>query len=548
MNLLNVLLTQLTLNNLDAYIIYHTDEHLNEFISDADMRVKRLTGFTGSNGVAVVTKKDCVLYTDSRYYIQAQEELVSPFKMMRISKDRSIFEFLKDAIGDGNVGIDLRFISHESFKKLKHTFDKTSLTLVPVEKELFDVVWTDKPNRSMGGVIDLEKLSLEEFLTFQKNVKIKKIFEELFQDSYKYEYEEMIEPNLLPGINYKNKISIVQKALKEDEGMIMTSLDSIAWFLNLRGRDITNNTVFFAYVYVSKSEVVVFTDTVPDRNVKVLKYNEFYNFLSTVEKEKIFVSSKVNAKIVDILGEDKIEKNDSIEKLKSIKNINEIKGFFQAAILDGVALVKLFSWVNKPRDGLTEMGISDKLLEIKSKLNLESVNADSEATQKEFTLNTKLDYQSGEHSANPSLKETGTLQTSQDDIRLTGLVAHADEKSHLSEKEAGKGNNLISTPVESSEEKNKNLKKQNDAMEFSKTGFLFPSFSTIVGYGKNGAIVHHSANETPVGDKSLILIDLDPSFYLLPLIFLVQFIWVSLATKRCTTLQMYLRDSYWRRG
>lgn len=512
MNLLNALLTQLALNNLDAYILNHTDEHLNEFISDADMRVKRLTGFTGSNGTVVITKTECVLYTDSRYYLQAKKELVEPFKMMRIDEDKSVLEFLKDTIGEGRVGVCLRLISHEHYKQMSEEFEETKLVLVPVEEELVEIIWKDRPKRNPGSIVDLEKYAFDEYMTFLKNDKVKKLFDELFRDSYKYEYDEMIEPDLIPGLTHSNKIRIVQKSLKKDEAIILSALDSIAWLLNLRGREIANNTVFYAYVYITKDSLVIFTDAKVPRDIGLRRYDEFYEFLKQTDENTVYVSDRVNASIVDILGEHRTKENKLVEKLKIVKNRNEIMGFFQAAIMDGVALVKLFTWLNKNKDRITEIGISDKLLEIKSQLVLGRGRKTKTDKNEEKSMNLSARRIEDEVDVNPLLVTIGSKELVHLFFELfTGRLTEKN-KSLLQNKVRINKNMFSSSPVESPSVENNKISGKNGEWNIAKTGFLFPSFSTIVGYGNHGAIVHHSASDTTVDDKSLILIDCGSQF------------------------------------
>lgn len=499
MNLLNALLSEMVLRNLDGYILFHTDEHLNEFISNADMRVKKLTGFTGSNGTAVITRKESVLYTDSRYYLQAQDELIEPFKLMRMKEDKSIFDFLKDTIGEGRVGINLRYISYSDYNSMKKQFNNSGLDLVPVDTELFDIVWKDKPSRDAGDVIDIEKFPFAEYITFLKNAKVRKIFDELFKDAYKYEYEEFVDPGLIPGISCENKIKIVRTTLNDDECMIITNLDSIAWLLNLRGKDISNNTVFYAYVYVSKTDIVLFSDSKVPRNIKVRKYGELYNFLSEIRESTVLTSEKINADIVNHLETKKVKTTDLIEKLKSIKNKNEIQGFFQAAILDGVALVKLFSWLSNTSKQITEIDVKNKLLTIKQKMSLDHSN---EMFRSDINVigNNKQTQMKNNHI---SLMSHGILAGNTNGNAFNGFISEVLKERILHSKNTlanEKENPGQLMDISSSISKNSNFNVR-------PTGFLFSSFETIVGYAKNGAIIHHSPTNTLIGKNGLILTD-----------------------------------------
>lgn len=485
MNFLPALLQKLTQNSLDAYIIYHADEHLSEFFAESDMRVKALTGFTGSNATVVITQNENVLYTDNRYFLQAENELIAPFELKKSGEDESIYEFLSDQIGEGRVGLDLRYISHLNYKTLKNKLKKKNITLVPVKNELFDSIWDDKPSRTNKKLIDLEKMKFSEYITFFNNNKIRNIYKNLFEDKYSYEYSEMVESELIPGINYRNKIEIVQKNLKSEEGIILSKLDTIAWLLNLRGEDIVNNTVFYAFAYLTNENITVFTNNFFDREVEKKSYDEFYSFLENIQESKILVSDHVNAKIVEIIGEERIIENNSIEKLKSIKNENEIAGFFQAAIFDGVALVKLFSWIYNTKEELNELQISNKLLEIKKKLILD-VDKKSSFTREN----------------NPSrLKENG--KDNHENVFHVNFIfkkAAKDFISHLQYR-----SKLNNAPIQG-------IQSNRIETKFKDSGFLFPSFSTIVASGSNGAIVHHAADNTAISEDKIILIDSGSQF------------------------------------
>lgn len=469
MNYLPLLLAEMLKNNLDAYILKHTNEHLSEFISESDMRVKALTGFTGSNATAVITNNESVVYTDSRYFLQANKELKEPFKLRRIGEDEDMVNFLKKNAPNGNVGIDIRFISHKNYKSFVKDFEKEEISIIPLDYELFDKIWESKPKRSTKKILDLELINASKYLTFRQHKELRNIFESLFSDSYEYEYEEFLNKNLISGINSIDKIKIVQKNLKDNEGIILSTLDSIAWILNLRGFEIPENTVFHAYMYINNRRTIIFTDSVIERSVEIQPYKKFYNYLNEIEEEKIYVHRKVNAKIVDILGEEKIHISDSIDFFKSVKNKNEIEGAFQAGILDGLALVKLFTWLSKNNTKLTESSIGDQLVKIKNELTLHSENKKKEKTGS-FLKNKKI-----------------LLENFEIDITF-----HIDNNDQNSLKEF---TNLISP----------NEKK--DDVKFTETGFLFPSFANVIAYGQNAAIVHHAANETEVDKNNILLLD-----------------------------------------
>lgn len=343
MNLLGLILSKMAEKSLDSFIFMNTNEHLSEFISDADMHIKELTGFTGSNAKVIVTDDESRLFTDGRYFLQAEKELVDPFKLEKTDSLADMAEFLREKVG--TVGIDDKLISNSDFKILKSKLDGMNIKIIPTDIAIFKDVWKKTVKPGNTDLIDLETYKFDEYITFNKNMTLKRIFNDLFSDKYKYEHSEMMNRELIPGISCENKIKILKRGLKVDEGLVLNTLDAVAWLLNLRGTEIAQNTVFSAHVYINKRKVIVFTDYKLPRNLDVQPYKNFYDFLKKVEEKKVFVQNNINRKIVNLLGEDKIVPNDSFDKLKSVKNGNEIAGFFQAGILDGVSLVKLFVWL-----------------------------------------------------------------------------------------------------------------------------------------------------------------------------------------------------------
>lgn len=537
MNYLKAILPIMNANNLDALLITNTNEHLSEFISESDMRIREMTGFSGSNAKLVITNEESALFTDNRYFLQARDELVKPFRLMEGDNYDLIISFLKDKTNRSRVGIEQKFISFKDFNTLKEKLSEVEMTLIPLESKIFQNVWEQLPSQKLGNIIDLEKYDSAQYLTFRKNKNLSDIYNKLFMDKYTYDYSEYIEENLLPGLRYNKKIEITQKGLQVNEGLILTTLDSVAWLLNLRGTEISENTVFYAYVYITKRDIIIFTDHKIPRDMKLEPYDNVYQFLTTVREKKILIQSKINYQIVQSIGVERISENTSFDQLKSVKNDNEIAGFFQSALLDGLSLIKLFIWLSKTRFPITETAVSKKLISIKQNLDPEyrdsnqeqnssssqktgifkdakmrqDINHDGfpyyEEKQSHLRNKSRVKMNSKDRAQEHPISDITTHRMTTDDLEIDistnfKLFEDSSNSSALSENKLHKG---YSDP----EFVHRNDDKDTVSQEFMniKTGFLFPSFANVVAYAQNGAIVHHSANDTQINKDSLLLID-----------------------------------------
>ncbi|TBU16694.1 M24 metallopeptidase [Hamiltosporidium tvaerminnensis] len=326
----------------DGYIINLADEHINEYISPSDNLIEYVTHFTGSNGMALILKNgSSVLYTDSRYFIQAEKELSNDFKLKKMGIDENIYEYVQTIGGIKKIAINYKNISYSRLNDMRSKFEKNGVEIV--HDDLTESIWPNKPERTYNEIIDLEKIKANTFLDVNSNENI-------------------------TGSNYMDKINKLREKLSEDQVFILSELDSISWLFNLRGSDIDYNPVFYAYCIVSKDKAVLFIDREIERkDVEIKKYSEFYDFLKGVEATRVFVNSRCNAFIVTELGEKIVEVSDLIGELKSQKNEIELKGFELAHINDGISLCSLFEWMEN-NIGKTEKEIADKLEEYKRML------------------------------------------------------------------------------------------------------------------------------------------------------------------------------------
>lgn len=336
-------------HNLDCYILFNSDLHLNEYIRKVDMRVFEISGFSGSNGTVIISEEPCLI-TDSRYYIQAQNESKFPLFKEKIT-DYLVLKKYK------RVSFDTKTISSTNFKKLIEKFNENSIEFINTEFN-FNIKSEKEQERE---IIYLEKYLLKNFLHFS-------------EESERVEYDPKIKEYLnLLGFNkfegnvtgsfYGDKIKKIRDIIQE-KTLIVTELDTICWILNLRGFDIECNPVFFSFLIINENEILLFTDKkVILKDVKIYPYSEFDSFINTLHSE-VLISGDCNQFIFSKF--ENIEIIETIRELQATKNEIELCGMALAYFFDGVALTELFGFINN-NINLTENDISDKLHNIKSK-------------------------------------------------------------------------------------------------------------------------------------------------------------------------------------
>lgn len=214
-----------------AYIVPSVDAHNTEYISQHDRRLQYVTNFTGSAGTAIITLDKALLWTDSRYHLQAENQLDSSYwTLMKegVSGVPTRDQWLLDNLPSGSqVGTDPFLIASTEFDRLGRVLIAGGHRLVTLERNPVDIVWNNRPTQTSGDLIRLD-------IRFS-------------------------------GKRSSEKIAELRKTLDTHKAsaIVINGLDEIAWLLNLRGTDIRYNPVFFAYVIVSKSQILLFTN--PDR-------------------------------------------------------------------------------------------------------------------------------------------------------------------------------------------------------------------------------------------------------------------------------------------
>ena len=375
---------------ISAFIIPGTDPHLSEYSADHWKSRGWISGFNGSAGTAVVTSEKAGLWTDSRYFLQAEIQLAgSDFVLFKdgLPETPSIREWLVEILSSGSVvGIDGSMFSYSEAKQLKEFFEEKGLSLVS-DFTPFEQIWTERPPVPTDPI---------------------------------YVY-----PEKYSGESLENKISRILAKIKENNAnaILLAALDEIAWLLNIRGTDVPCNPVGICYAYISEQERILFINAkkidkstaeyLQANGFKLAQYEKIYDFLSNrSESERLHIDPrKINYSLVNAIPKDRkiIFSNSPITWEKSLKNKVEIAGFKDAMLRDGVALVHFFRWLEEHvKDGnVTEITISEKLREFRSQQAL--YVGESFSTIAGFNAHGAIVHYSATPETNATLKPEGFL-------------------------------------------------------------------------------------------------------------------------------------------
>ncbi|CAF0826419.1 unnamed protein product [Brachionus calyciflorus] len=325
---------------LSAYIIPSTDSHNSEYLCPKDKRRQFISNFSGSAGTALVTENNALLWTDGRYFLQASQELDTNWCLMKdgLPETPSIGEWLcQNLPKHSNVGIDATLYQEELYQNLQTKLNSNNLSLFHTKQNLIDLIWENRP-----------KLN----------------YEPLLQIDSKY-----------TGLTTKEKLLSIRNELtkKSVHSTVVTSLDEIAWLLNIRGHDIPFGAVFFSYLIIDFDSCKLFTNlnrfddnlknalNEKDANFEFYEYDEFYNFFENYirhelvgKSQKILLSSSTNHFIHSLVPINLIQQDLSIlAKLKCIKNNCEIESAKKIHIRDSAVLTEFLyklDWTFKNKE------------------------------------------------------------------------------------------------------------------------------------------------------------------------------------------------------
>ena len=329
--------------NIQAFIIPSTDPHLSEYVAPHWKSREWISGFTGSAGTRVITEKKAGLWTDSRYFLQAAEQLqgsgIDLYKEM-LPETPSITKFLSDELQPGeSVGIDGKMFSVEQVESMQAELSAKNIQIVFCPDPM-DELWENRP-------------PIPESPAFVYDIKY-------------------------AGKSCSEKIAAIRTELKKKsaESVMLSALDEIAWTLNLRGNDVHCNPVVVSYLLITEKKAVLFiapekvTEEVrnylEEQQIEIQNYSDTEIYLSDLNSSSILMNpaktnysvfSSVNPQCRIIRGEA------PVALLKAIRNEQEIKGIHAAMQRDGVALVKFLRWLESavPSGTETELSIDRKL-------------------------------------------------------------------------------------------------------------------------------------------------------------------------------------------
>ena len=359
-------------NGIQAFILPTTDPHNSEYVAAHWEARKWLTGFTGSAGTAVITMKKAGLWTDSRYFLQAAEQLegtgITLFKD-RMPGTPSIAEWLSKELKKGDIiGMD-GWVNGIDFKESLYAVCSPKGIQVESVADPFDEIWKDRPSLPSDPVFILEE---------------------------KY-----------AGRSCRQKIELIREEIRKNncQSILLSALDEIAWTLNLRGSDVHCNPVFISYMHITQKKATLYiieeklspeVKVYLEENGVILKsYHQVEGDIKKV-RQNIQVSPALNMKLFNAAGyltangidtgHKIMEIPSPVSLLKAVKNETEINGFRHAMERDGIAMVKFLKWLKTavPAGNETELSVDRKLYELRAEqADFKGISFDTIAGYKE---------------------------------------------------------------------------------------------------------------------------------------------------------------------
>lgn len=348
-NRLKALRLEMLKRDLDAWYISGTDPHTSEYLPDRWQTRAFISGFAGSYGIVVVTQEEAGLWTDSRYFLQAEEQLKgSGIRMykLRVPDAVSPEEWLaKKLVAGSKVGFDPQTLTVAGYRSLNNSLKKKGIDLVQTP-DLFEKIWEDRPGIPKDEIFELDT---------------------------KY-----------AGLSRKEKREKIAIKLKEFgvDFQVVTALDELAWVFNLRGSDIAYNPVFNGYGIIGKNESVLFADRtkipvklrvqLEKERVEVFDYSEFWQWLKSIKNRNVLIDPiSANFAVWETIQADNMLKEETsvVSMLKAQKNETELEGFREAMKKDGAALLEVLFWLKNSlgKEEITEYSVVQKLKECRQK-------------------------------------------------------------------------------------------------------------------------------------------------------------------------------------
>lgn len=340
--------------HLSAFIFPSTDAHQSEYVADHWRGREWISGFNGSAGTAVVTMKSAALWTDSRYFLAAEEQLEdTEYQLMRLKMEGTptITEWLGKELQDvqsPEVGLDGMVNSYNYVKDLSCSLRKLGGITLRTNLDPLEQIWENRPSLPANPV--------------------------------------EIQPLEYAGETLASKVVRIRKSLRElhADGMLVSALDDIAWTLNLRGTDVHCNPVFVSYLLIESDKVSLFVDDnklspevkqyLQDNQVSLYNYNKVEKCLESYSEYNILLDGDETSYYLwkTVKCQEIVAAASPIPAMKAVKNEAEIEGYRSAMLKDGVAMVKFLKWLKPAVEagGQTEISIGEKLTSLRAEQKL----------------------------------------------------------------------------------------------------------------------------------------------------------------------------------
>lgn len=340
--------------HLSAFIFPSTDAHQSEYVADHWRGREWISGFNGSAGTAVVTMKSAALWTDSRYFLAAEEQLEgTEYQLMRLKMEGTptIAEWLGKELQNvqsPEVGLDGMVNSYNYVKDLIYSLRKLGGITLRTNLDPLEQIWENRPSLPANPV--------------------------------------EIQPLEYAGETLASKVVRIRKSLRElhADGMLVSALDDIAWALNLRGTDVHCNPVFVSYLLIESDKVSLFVDDnklspevkqyLHDNQVSLYNYNKVEKCLESYSEYNILLDGDETSYYLwkTVKCQEIVAAGSPIPAMKAVKNKAEIEGYRSAMLKDGVAMVKFLKWLKPAVEagGQTEISIDEKLTSLRAEQKL----------------------------------------------------------------------------------------------------------------------------------------------------------------------------------
>ena len=373
---------------IDAYIVASSDPHQSEYLADHYKTREFISGFTGSAGTAVITLKEARLWTDSRYFLQAQKELAtSEFELMKMGVEGypTILEYLDQNIAEfGKIGFDGKCYSVTGYKELSENMGARVLVS---DLDYISQIWTDRP--------------------------------ELPKD------KAWIHDEKYCGLSLKDKLTILREKMSENDSdyTFIGAPEDICYLLNIRGNDVDFNPVILSYMLVSQDKAYLCIDEdkldgsvrdyLEENDITIYSYDYIYTLLKNIPgKNRIYLDpARTNVAVYDSINSNvKISQGTNLTTyMKSVKTDAEIENIKKAYILDGVSLVKFFNWleVGAKTGSLNELVASNKLHDLRAEN--ESFIEDSFETIAGYKENAAIVHYAPSKTGSKTIRDEGLI-------------------------------------------------------------------------------------------------------------------------------------------